>query len=316
MGWLDLTSTACHSMAAMRDGRFLEGGKVGRFAFPLFLTGSAILSAGPLLVRLADVGAVQSGFWRLAIAIVPLLLIARLAGRGTGSGRRGDWRWLAAAGFFFAADLACWHLGILRTTLANSALFANATSFIYPVWGFVIARTLPSKRAAYALLLAASGIGLLMGMSAQVSARHVTGDLLCLVAAVFYTGYLIVMDRVRARIPAFATLALMTMFAAAMMLPLALAAPGAFWPTDWTPLIWLALGSQVAGQGLIILALPHLSPLASGIGLLIQPVLSAAWGLLWFDERLSTPEAIGIAAILAALVMVRLPERAKAVPTA
>ena len=62
--------------------------------------------------------------------------------------------WLAAAGFFFAADLALWHLGIERTTLANSSLLANATSFIYPIWGFAVARTLPSRRAASALMLA------------------------------------------------------------------------------------------------------------------------------------------------------------------
>ncbi len=297
-------------MTAMRDRHFLEGGIVRRFAFPLFLAGSAILSAGPLLVRLADVGAVQSAFWRLALALPALLLIARaMRPQGGSDARPGDWRWLAAAGFFFAADLACWHLGIKRTTLANSALFANSTSFIYPIWGFAVARTLPSRRAGAALALAIAGIMLLMGMSAQLSARHLAGDLLCLIAAVFYTGYLIVMDRVRSRVPAFSALALSTFFSAIMLLPLALLSQGAFWPHDWTPLIWLALGSQVVGQGLIIVALPHLSPLASGLGLLIQPMLSATLGWLAFDERLSVIEAAGMAAILAALVMVRLPER-------
>ena len=294
----------------MRDQHFLEGGFVRRFAFPLFLGGSAILSAGPLLVRLADVGAVQSAFWRLALALPPLFLIARvMRPAGPSAAEPGDWRWLAAAGFFFAADLALWHLGIERTTLANSSLLANSTSFIYPIWGFAVARTLPSRRAGAALMLAVAGIALLMGMSAQLSARHLAGDLLCLAAAVLYTGYLIVMDRVRSRVPAFPALAMSTLFSALMLLPFAVLASGAFWPQDWTPLIWLALGSQVVGQGLIIVALPHLSPLASGLGLLIQPVLSATWGILWFNERLGLPEAVGVGAILAALVMVRLPER-------
>ncbi len=272
--------------------------------------GSAILSAGPLLVRLADVGATQSAFWRLALAVGPLFLLAHLTSRGTPSRQQpGDWRWLAAGGLFFAADLACWHLGIMRTTLANSALFANATSFLYPIWGFVVARTLPSRRAAGALVLAAGGIALLMGLSAEVSSRHLAGDLLCLAAAVFYTGYLVVMDRVRARVAALSALAQASLYSAIAMLPVALLAPGSFWPGDWTPLLILALGSQVAGQGLIIFALPKLSPLASGLGLLIQPVLSAAIGLAWFGERLTAPELLGMSAILAALVIVRLPER-------
>ena len=282
----------------------------------MFLTGSAILSAGPLLVRLADVGATQSAFWRLALAIGPLFLFAHLAGRGTPSRQQpGDWRWLAAGGLFFAADLACWHLGILRTTLANSALFANATSFIYPLWGFVVARTWPSRRAAGAMVLAAGGIALLMGLSAEVSSRHLIGDLLCLAAAVFYTGYLVVMDRVRARVAALSALAQASLYSAIAMLPVALLAPGSFWPGDWTPLLALALGSQVLGQGLIIFALPKLSPLASGLGLLIQPVLSATLGVIWFGEVLSGAEVLGMTAILAALVLVRLPERRQAIET-
>lgn len=281
----------------------------GRIAFPAFLLGSAILSAGPLLVRLADVGVVQSAFWRLALALPALLILARtVSGRPETAGPR-LWPWLALAGLFFAADLAAWHLGIVRTTLANSALFANSTSFFYPVYGYVVARTWPTRRAGGAMLLALAGIGLLMGLSAEVSARHLTGDLLCILAAVFYTGYLVVMDRVRGRLGPWQALFAATSFATAALLPLALASDGRFWPHDWTPLLVLALGSQVAGQGLIIFALPHLSPIATGLGLLIQPMLSAMLGWIWFSERLSSAEALGMTAILLALVLVRLPER-------
>ena len=62
-----------------------SGLQTRRFAFPLFLAGSAILSAGPLFVRIADVGATQSAFWRVALAVGPLFLLARIAGRGTPS---------------------------------------------------------------------------------------------------------------------------------------------------------------------------------------------------------------------------------------
>ncbi len=281
-------------------------------AFPTFLLGSAILSAGPLLVRLADVGALQSAFWRVALAALPLLLLARLTARPAppgGDAVRTHYGWFVAAGFFFAADLAAWHLGIERTTLANSALFANSASFMYPLWGYAVARAWPNRKAAAALLLAAVGISLLMGLSADVSPRHLAGDLFCLLAAVFYTGYLVAMDHARGRTSALATLGRATLVSAIMLLPVALLAPGAFWPTDWTPLVLLALGSQVIGQGLIIFALPHIAPVAAGVGLLIQPLLAAAFGFVWFGERLSLLEAAGMTAILVALVLVRLPER-------
>jgi drug/metabolite transporter (DMT)-like permease len=294
-----------------------EGGRLkrrmaaARFAFPIFLAGSSMLSAGPLLVRLADVDPLASAFWRLALAAPFLLLLGRIADRGAPLLPSGGRWWLALAGIAFAADLAVWHLGIERTTLANATMLANSTAFLFPVWGYVVARRLPSPTAMAALVLAALGLALLMGQSASVSAEHVAGDLLCFAAAVFYTVYLVAMDRARGGLGALAALGPATVVAALALLPLAAIAPGAFWPHDWTPILLLALGSQVIGQGLIVFALPHLSPLASGVGLLIQPVFSAMLGFLWYEERLTALDLAAVAILFAAILIVRRPSMAR-----
>jgi drug/metabolite transporter (DMT)-like permease len=283
-----------------------------RYAFPLFLLGSAILSAGPLLVRLADVGPMQSAFWRLAIGAPFLILLVRATeGRFPSLLPRKAAGWLLLAGFFFAADLASWHFGILRTTLANSTLLANSTAFLFPIWGYAVARRWPAPLAALALLLAASGIGVLAGKSASLSATNLLGDMLCLLAAVFYTVYLVVMNRAREGLSALSALVSATMVGAAFLLPAALLSDGAFWPQNWTPLIILALSSQVAGQGLIIYALPHLPPIASGVGLLVQPLLSALLGFLWFGEILTGIDMTGMMLIFAAILIVRRPSTAQ-----
>ncbi len=46
------------------------------FAFLALLGGNAALAAGPLFVRLADVGPVAAGFWRLALALPFLAFFA------------------------------------------------------------------------------------------------------------------------------------------------------------------------------------------------------------------------------------------------
>jgi drug/metabolite transporter (DMT)-like permease len=279
-----------------------------RFAFPLFLLGSVILSAGPLLVRLADVGPVQSAFWRLAIGAPFLFLIVRATeGRFPSPLPRKAAPWLLLAGFFFAADLASWHLGIARTTLANSTLLANSTAFLFPIWGYAVARRWPAPLAALALLLAAAGIAVLAGQSASVSTTNLAGDLLCLLAAIFYTFYLVVMTRARADLSALSALVSATMTGALFLLPVAWFSEGSFWPQNWTPLLILALSSQVAGQGLIIYALPHLPPIASGIGLLVQPLFSALLGFLWFGELLTGIDMTGMAMIFTAIFIVRRP---------
>lgn len=279
-----------------------------RFVFPLFLLGSIILSTGPLLVRLADVGAIQSAFWRLAIAAPMLILLVRaIEGRFPSPPSGLSLLWLVLGGLFFAADLASWHLGIERTTLANSTLLGNAAAFMFPIWGYLVVRRWPTPIAAVALLLAAAGIVTLASDSASVSPANLRGDLFCLLAAVFYTGYLIMMRKARADLSALSALGFATIAGALFLFPVALAEGGTFWPQDWTPLIILALSSQVVGQGLIIFALPHLPPLASGVGLLIQPLFSGLLGYLWFAEILTMIDVTGMAMIFVAILLVRRP---------
>jgi drug/metabolite transporter (DMT)-like permease len=263
-------------------------------------------------VRLADVPPITSAFWRLALAIVPLLMLARLVAGSNAAVVQGlNRRTIAAialAGCFFAGDLAVWHLGIMRTTMANATLLSNAASFLLPIWGFAVLHQRPGRKALVAIAFAFVGTLLLVGQSAEMSAQHVIGDLFCLAAALFYTGYLIVVDRVRGRISALPLLALSTTAGALMLLPLALSS-GQVWPTDWTPLLLLALGSQVIGQGLVVYAVGHLRPLVVGLSLLIQPAISATIGALRFGEIPGGLAITGAALVVAALVLVRLPDR-------
>ena len=79
-------------------------------------------------------------------------------------------------------------------------------------------------------------------------------------------------------------------------------------PTDWTPIILLSIGSQLIGQGLLVYAMGHLSPVLVGLCFLTQPVASAAIGWFAYRERLSLADALGALLICAALVLIRLPE--------
>lgn len=287
-----------------------------RLAFPAMLLGSLCLAFGPWLVRLADVGAVQSAFWRMAIAMGPLFVAGwwvsgRRAGAmlGAPSGRGRALLLTGLAGAAFAIDLAVWHLGIKRTTLANAALLSNAASFLLPLWGIVALRQRPGRKALLAMAVAAGGTLLLLGRSADLSARHLAGDLLCLGAALFYTAYLIIIDRLRGRMATPPLLALATIAGAITLLPVALLAPGGFWPNDWTPILLLPLGSQVIGQGLVVFAVGHLRPLVVGLTLFVQPAVGGLIGALRFGETPGALELAGAALVVAALVLVRLPER-------
>lgn len=284
----------------------------GRYAFAALIVANIFLALGPWMVRMADVGAVSSAFWRLALAIPLLLLFAKMGGR---SEVRLGWAvgsMIVLGGLFFAADLAAWHYGIKLTKLANATLFGNTSSLLFPIYGFIAARMLPRKLQAVALALAAIGAFLLLGSSYELSPRHLRGDLFAILAGVFYTFYLIAIDRARRTLKPMPVLALATIAGAGPLLLFAYALGEQILPTDWTPLILLSLGSQVIGQGLLVYSMGHLSPLIVGLGLLTQPAVTALIGWIVYDERLGALDGLGALLICGALVLIRLPERQRA----
>ena len=285
-----------------------------RLAFPAVLIGSCALAFGPWLVRLSGTGPVAAGFWRLALALPFLFVIAAMTRQPVHWPGRKLGTLVAAAAFFFAADLAAWHVGINMTKLGNATLFGNVSSFAFAAWGLWLARQWPKPLQATALGLAAAGAALLMGSSAELSLSHVKGDLLALSAGLLYAGYLIAVQKARGALEPLPLLFLSSAFGAAMLLPLSLALGEQIIPENWTYIVLLAIGSQVIGQGLLVYGIGHVPPLIVGLILLTQPAISGFVGWVAYGETLSALDWVGAAAIAAALVLVRLPQRGLRTP--
>lgn len=280
-----------------------------RLAVPALLAGNIALACGPWLVRLAQseshVGPVAAAFWRVTLALPILLVIAARANEARPVAWRGPFVIAMASGLFFAADLGAWHFGILHTRLANATLFGNVTAILFPVYGFLVARHWPSRRQGLAIGLASLGAILLLGRSYELSARNMVGDLLCILAGLLYTGYLVAIDRVRSRL---GPITIMILSAAAGAPFLLLASWGLgehIRPDDWTPLLLLTLGSQIIGQGMILFAVNRVPPIVVGLMLLTQPIVGSAIGWVIYGERLTVFDLIGGAAIGLAVLLVR-----------
>ncbi len=217
---------------------------------------------------------------------------------------KGQARLLIFAGILFAADLASWHLGIELTKLSNASLLGNAASILFPVWGWWMLRERPSTMQALGLALALIGTVLLVGRSAELSPRNLMGDLLCLLAGILYTVYLVTMTKARGTLLPYSTLLVTTLAGAPFMLFFAIALKETIWPQSWVLLVLLAVVAQVAGQALLIAALGKISTVVIGVALLSQPVASAAIGWTMFDEKLFAMDVAGAAAICIAIILV------------
>jgi drug/metabolite transporter (DMT)-like permease len=297
-----------------------------RLALVALLAGATGIGFAPIFVRLSEVGPSATAFYRLFFAL-PVLWLAgsmesgrratglsdhqaprpgsgitqALPGNGRLSGRSLAWC-CGLAGVLFAGDLAFWHWSIKLTSVANSTLLTNCAPF------FVLlgARLLFSERLTVLLVIglaiASVGAALLVGASVQLSARHLLGDVLALVTASFYGGYLLTIKYLRRWLSTARTLALSGTVSCVLLLVIALASGESIRVASlrgWTVLVGLGLISHVGGQGLIAYALAHLPAGFSSVGLLLQPVVAAILAWLLLSEPLSLRQCIGGAVILA-----------------
>lgn len=263
------------------------------------------LALGPLLVRLADTGPVAAGFWRLTLALPVIFVLSR---RDPPQRRRvagGTLALVAGAGAFFALDLASWHVGIATTKLGNASLFGNAGSVILMAWGLIAARRAPRALELGAIVAALTGAALLMGGSLEISHASFVGDLFCLLAGFFYAFYILMLAPARARLGQFSVLFWSTLTGAPILLAVSLLLNEPVLPHDWTPLLVLAMSSQVVGQGLLIYSLKNFTPLVIGLALLTQPAVSALTGWLAFGEVLSLGDIAGMVLLAGALAMAK-----------
>jgi drug/metabolite transporter (DMT)-like permease len=279
------------SLAHSRSGR-LHDWNWRHFA--ALAGGNIALALGPWSVRLSDAGPVATGFWRLTLALPVLAVLALTNGQRLTGFKKRTWLAMVGAGLFFAADLAAWHIGIHGTRLANATLFGNAGSLILLIWGLFALRRAPVLGEWLALLAAFAGAAILFGRSLEVSTATLLGDLLCLLAGFFYAFYILLLQSERAQLGNWSLLFWSSMAGAPLLLGFALWLGEPIGPRNWWPVLVLAFGSQIVGQGLLVYSLRHFPPLIIGLMLLTQPSISVLAGLFAFGEMLTVSDGLGM----------------------
>lgn len=280
-----------------------------RFPLAALILGGAAIGGSPIFVRLSEVGPMATAFWRVALALMPFLLISRVTRQGDErpAGLR-DHLFLLLPGVFLAADLAAWHLSLHMTSVANATLLANLAPVFVTLGSWLFFRTRITPVFLAGLGLALVGVLVLKGGPSSLGGGQLAGDATAIVAAFFYACYMLSLGHVRAR---FSTLRIMvwtTLSAAVCILPVAFLFEGGMVPATlfgWAMLAGLAFISHVGGQGLVTYALAYLPTAFSSLTLLLQPVVAAilAWVLL--SEPVGAMQAVGGAIVLFGILVAR-----------
>jgi len=276
-------------------------------ALAALFAGATCIALSPIWVRVADVGPTASAFWRVALAVPLLWAVAAFLPRAQSARSARERRLLAAAGLAFAGDLAFWHWSIQATSVANATLLANLSSIFVTLAAWLLWRERPRARFLVGLALALAGVALLVRASLGFAPGALLGDGFGVITAMFYAWYLLTVKRLRDL--GAATLRLMavtTTLTAVILLPVALASGEAMVPASaqgWLVLLGLAWITHAGGQGLITYALAHLPAAFSSVGLLLQPVLAAAFAWALLAEPLGALQFAGGAVVLVGIYL-------------
>ncbi|MGE4061827.1 MAG: DMT family transporter [Rhodospirillaceae bacterium] len=284
---------------------------VETWSYLIFLAGLILTTAGPILVRLSEVGPVATAAWRMSLAVPVLALFLYFEPRETrtaGRLQRKDYGLLVLSGLFLAADIAMWNSSVMLTSVASASFLANGAPVFVVLLSWLLFKERPTSLFLLGLLVGVGGSALMMSESLRMSSRNFVGDFLSLAAAGFYACYILTVARARQRA---STLTLMTLGSAVSAAVLWMAAPlmeSGLVPSTtsgWLVVLAIALLTQVAGQTLIALSLGYVPANFSALILLLQPVIPslAAWVL--FNETLSAMQAIGAVGIVIGLALAR-----------
>jgi drug/metabolite transporter (DMT)-like permease len=215
---------------------------------------------------------------------------------------------LLVPGIFFAGDLGFWHWSIRYTTVANATLFANFAPVYVTLAAVVFFRERFNKVFLIALVISTLGSIILMGTSASLNGEYLRGDILGMIAAIFYAAYLISVGRLRSK---FSTATIMFWSGISFVLvlyPVCLISGDVLIPetlNGWASLFSLAWISHLLGQGLIAWALAHLSTAFSSVSLLVQPVCAALLAWVIFSETLNILQISGGLIVLSGIYLAR-----------
>ena len=155
--------------------------------------GAMLIGVAPILVRTSEITPSLTGFYRFLFATF-ILFVYGIAKNKFINLKYKDILVLAIPGLFFGSDITLWHWSINQTSVANAALFVNTAPIYVAIISYFLFKDKLDLFFYFAGFCCLGGVFLIL--FEQNEYQTFTGDLLSLVAAVFYSGYLISVKKV------------------------------------------------------------------------------------------------------------------------
>lgn len=265
------------------------------------------LGLSPILVQLSGAPGPVSSFYRLLVGALVMSWPFVMDVRKRGSlPRQGVWL-AVLGGFFFALDMASWSTGVMLGDATSPTLLANTA----PVWvglgALIFFREKLNSRFWIGLLIAVFGAALVLSATTAEAPELGVGSLFGLLAAFFYGGYFLFVQRGRDFLSAFSFFWISALSSTIFLFIITriLHQPLLGYDTK-TYLLFITMGvvAQAGGYFAITYASGHLPASLVSPTLLGQPVVSALLAMLVFGDQFTWLHVLGGVAVLGGVFIV------------
>ncbi len=209
---------------------------------------------------------------------------------------------LVLLGVTYAAFQDTWAWSITQTSVAISTVLHNLTPVFTSLGAWLIFSQRFDRRFWFGMVLALGGVAAI-GLEDywQIATGKIEGDFAALISAIFYGGYILILEQLRSKLNPTIILMWSSLIGAVIVLPILLITQDKLFPyfwQGWLAVICLGIICHVVGHGLIAYSLYQLSASFVAVFLLLDPVLTAIEAWIIFSERLSLLSWTGFYIIL------------------
>lgn len=290
------------------------GASIGVVGPLLCLVSAAGFGAMAIFGKLAYDEGVEVGdllLVRFALASALLLAVAQATGALRGLSRRSVLIALAMGGVGYAAQSGLFFAALERMDASLLALIL----YVYPALVLAAAVALGRERATarrvVALVVALAGVALVLAGAAS-GGVDALGAAMGFGAAVVYSTYILVGDRVTVGIPLVALVALVCTGATCTFAVAGAVRGGpelAFGAAGWGWIAGIVLVSTVGAILTFFAGLARVGPSAASILSTLEPVVTVGLAAAAFGESLTAVQLAGGALVLSAVVVMQWPAR-------
>lgn len=275
------------------------------------LLGAVMISFSAIFFALSGADPVTGTFFRglYALPILAVIWWSRRTRDTRGTRRRS----LAlAAGLALGLDVVAWHSAIEHIGAGLATLIANSQVIFVSISAWIFLKERPANKVLGAIPVILLGVALVsgIGQDGAFGSNPLLGTALALLAAVFYSGFILGFRHANeAQAPAAGPLLESTIGLVLVAPVVGLVGSGIDVVPSWPSHGWLlalALTSQVGGWMLIGYVLPRLPAAETATIILLQPALTLIWGALILGERPSVIQLLGAVIVLGGVGFVAL----------